>query len=126
MSKMRGTVLLVGSVPLETAEEVYRTCAKALGPLVDAYPDGEIGDRKYWTFYLPRERTPCTPISKPSTLPRRARAPARTRMQAPGVGSVLVDFQAAFWSAGARLSDAAYVEEAERSYATFRRLRRRA
>src|ERR1700694_1455936 len=53
MKNMSGSVLLVGSVPLQTADEVFRTCAQSLGTLVAAYPDGEIGERKYWTFYLP-------------------------------------------------------------------------
>ena len=44
---MSDDLLLVGSVPLETAEEVFRR----FGPLGNhlAYmPDGEIGDRQYW------------------------------------------------------------------------------
>jgi hypothetical protein len=31
---------------------VFRTCARELGPYISAYPDGEVGDRRYWTFFL--------------------------------------------------------------------------
>jgi hypothetical protein len=41
-------VLLVGSVPLETAREVFQTCSTALGNHLVALPDGEVGARKSW------------------------------------------------------------------------------
>lgn len=41
-------VLLVGSVPLGSAEEVFRTCAHALGGQVRRLPDGETGPRTNW------------------------------------------------------------------------------
>jgi hypothetical protein len=44
--------MIVGSVPLEGPEEVFRACATALAPYLSAYPDGETGPRKYWTFSL--------------------------------------------------------------------------
>jgi hypothetical protein len=53
MTRMTGDLLVVGSVPLASAEEVFRTLAGELGSFLDAYPDGETGDRSFWTFYLP-------------------------------------------------------------------------
>ncbi len=44
----QGDVLLVGSVPLESAREVFITCAAALGPHLETIPDGEVGPRKTW------------------------------------------------------------------------------
>jgi hypothetical protein len=44
--------MIVGSVPLETAEDVFRACARELSPFLSAYPDGEVGERRYWTFSL--------------------------------------------------------------------------
>lgn len=44
-------VLLVGSVPLSSAEEVMRTCGSALGSAVIGLPDGETGDRTVWVVY---------------------------------------------------------------------------
>lgn len=52
MSWSPGVTMIVGSVPLEGAEEVFRACGDSLSPYLAAYPDGETGDRKYWTFSL--------------------------------------------------------------------------
>ena len=41
-------VLLVGSVPLASAEAVFRLLAKELGPRAKRYPDGETGERIMW------------------------------------------------------------------------------
>jgi hypothetical protein len=41
-------VLLVGSVPLGSAEEVFRTVIAVLGDCLRRVPDGETGDRRYW------------------------------------------------------------------------------
>jgi hypothetical protein len=48
MSQPVGDVLLVGSVPLDSAEEVFKTCAASLGNHLKLYPDGEVGARKSW------------------------------------------------------------------------------
>jgi methionine synthase II (cobalamin-independent) len=48
MSQSVGDVLLVGSVPLDSAEEVFKTCAEGLGDHLQLYPDGEVGARKSW------------------------------------------------------------------------------
>lgn len=41
-------VLLVGSVPLGSAEQVFAACANALGGRVKRLPDGETGPRTNW------------------------------------------------------------------------------
>src|SRR5262249_23616820 len=41
-------VLLLGSVPLESAEEVFRTVGPALGPYLRRIPDGETDERRHW------------------------------------------------------------------------------
>jgi hypothetical protein len=48
MPEAQGDVLLVGSVPLESAREVFTTCAAVLGDHLCALPDGEVGPRKSW------------------------------------------------------------------------------
>ena len=48
MSQSVGDVLLVGSVPLDSAEDVFKTCAASLGDHLKVYPDGEVGARKSW------------------------------------------------------------------------------
>ncbi len=45
---MAGELLLVGSIPLDTAEQVFRRVGGPLGPWLGYMPDGEIGERRYW------------------------------------------------------------------------------
>jgi hypothetical protein len=45
---MAGELLLVGSIPLDTVEQVFRTVGAPLGPHLAYMPDGEVGDRRYW------------------------------------------------------------------------------
>ena len=41
-------LLLVGSIPLDTVEEVMRTFGGPLGAHLPAMPDGEVGERRSW------------------------------------------------------------------------------
>jgi hypothetical protein len=41
-------VHLVGSIGLDTVEDVFRTVGKQLGPHLKRIPDGEVGGRKLW------------------------------------------------------------------------------
>ncbi|MFM9888479.1 MAG: hypothetical protein ACKVQT_36100 [Burkholderiales bacterium] len=45
---MNNDLLLVGSVPLDTAEDVFRALAGPLGHQLPYIPDGEIGLRQFW------------------------------------------------------------------------------
>jgi hypothetical protein len=45
-------ILLVGSVPLKSVEDVMTTFGRALGPYLPAIPDGEVGERKSWVMRL--------------------------------------------------------------------------
>jgi len=45
---MDNDLLLVGSVPLDTAEDVFRTFGGPLGGHLAAMPDGEVGPRRHW------------------------------------------------------------------------------
>ena len=45
---MRDELLMVGSIPMETAEQIFRTFGPALGDWLPYMPDGEIGERRYW------------------------------------------------------------------------------
>jgi hypothetical protein len=49
---MGQSLLLVGSVPLKTVEDVMRTFGGALGPHLPAIPDGEVGERRSWVLRL--------------------------------------------------------------------------
>ncbi len=41
-------VHLVGSIGLDTVDEVFATVGKMLGPHLHRIPDGEVGGRKLW------------------------------------------------------------------------------
>ena len=45
---MQQDVLLVGSIPLDTAEQVFRDFGHPLGGALRTMPDGEVGPRKHW------------------------------------------------------------------------------
>lgn len=51
MADKSGSVLLVGSVSLESAESVFRTCSQELGEYLGCLPDGEVGDRTIWVVF---------------------------------------------------------------------------
>jgi hypothetical protein len=42
---------LIGSVPLGSSEEVFRTLARELGPHLGRIPDGETGERSRWVYF---------------------------------------------------------------------------
>jgi hypothetical protein len=48
MEAMKHPLLLVGSIPMETAQEVFETFGARLGRHMPAIPDGEVGPRKHW------------------------------------------------------------------------------
>ena len=45
---MANELILVGSIPLDTPEEVFETFGVALGRYLFAMPDGEVGPRRHW------------------------------------------------------------------------------
>lgn len=45
---MSARVLLVGSIPFDTPEQVFRGFGKPLAGSLQAMPDGEVGPRKHW------------------------------------------------------------------------------
>ena len=42
---------LIGSIPLDTSEQVFRTLARELGPYLGRMPDGETGERSRWVYF---------------------------------------------------------------------------
>jgi hypothetical protein len=45
-------IYLVGSVPLQNAEQVFETVGAAFGPRIKRIPDGETGERSDWITWL--------------------------------------------------------------------------
>jgi hypothetical protein len=114
----RGDILLVGSVPLESAREVFTTCATALGSHLDTLPDGEVGPRKTWiqcqALLVFNGHPSIETITRPNTPDGLARAYEDNwafRLK-PGVETI--DFP-----------DLHYARWAIESYAVFRELRDR-
>jgi hypothetical protein len=46
-----GRLHLIGSIPLESSEQVFRTLAAELGPHLRRMPDGETGERSRWVYF---------------------------------------------------------------------------
>jgi hypothetical protein len=51
MTSARGLVHLVGSIPLASSLDVFRTLAGSLGDLLGRVPDGETGERRRWVWW---------------------------------------------------------------------------
>jgi hypothetical protein len=49
---MQKDLLMLGSVPFETPEEVFKTCGGALGKHMPCMPDGETDERIWWVNML--------------------------------------------------------------------------
>ena len=46
-----GRLHLIGSIPLDSSEQVFRTLAQELGPYLRRMPDGETGERSRWVYF---------------------------------------------------------------------------
>lgn len=78
-SGIHSRLLLVGSLPVDTAESAFRSGAQLFGDLVFALPDGETGPRRGWVGY--ERETLCRPhpdvevvqeTESPTGIPRHA------------------------------------------------------
>ena len=49
---MAQDLMLVGSIPYDTAEDVFRAIGPTLGEYLPFIPDGEIGERIYWVNHV--------------------------------------------------------------------------
>lgn len=50
-SSRAGSLHLIGSIPLDSSEQVFRTVAGALGLYLKRLPDGETGERSRWVYF---------------------------------------------------------------------------
>ena len=121
---MRHDLLLVGSVPLDSVEQVMRDFAAQLGPHMPAVPDGEVGERRSWVnrlCYLVFNGHPdLETLRRPKPVDGREQLLPRARDEAwqfrvrPGVAQVL------FGNPGTRLG---YARDAISSHFVFKTLR---
>jgi hypothetical protein len=121
---MSDSLLLVGSVPLDSVEDVMRTFGGPLGPYMPAMPDGEVGERRSWVNRLGYQifnghqdldtiRRP-KPVNGVEQLLPRSRDESWQFRVKPGVEQVR------FGNPGSRLG---YARDAVTSYFIFRTLR---
>ena len=118
MSDNSGSVLLVGSVPLASAEAVFRTCSQELGEYLRCLPDGEVGDRTIWVVFQAyrvfHEHPDLVTLQRPQRGPQ------------PWIPGDLTDVWRFAIKDGAediQFTDLKYASAAVESYQTFRRLR---
>jgi hypothetical protein len=124
MSRVSGVTMIVGSVPLDGPEEVFRACASALSPYLSRYPDGETGSRKYWTFSL------ASLVYSQHPDLEAVNAPASGEVHQPGRDASQEEWNSSWWTF--RLRDGVdsltferlhYTQAAVESYGIFSRLR---
>ena len=121
---MSSNLLLVGSVPLDTVEEVMRTFGAKLGAQLPAMPDGEVGERRSWvnrfSYQLFNGHQDITTIRRPPPIDGVEQLLPRIRSESwqfkvkPGVERIR------FGLPGLRLG---YARDATNSYFIFRTLR---
>ena len=121
---MGNNLLLVGSVPLDSVEEVMRTFGGALAKHLPAIPDGEVGERRSWvnrlSYQIFNGHADLETIRRPQSVDGVEQLLPRSRDDAwnfkvrPGVERVR------FGHPGSRLG---YAKDAVSSYFVFRTLR---
>ncbi|MGB6747637.1 MAG: hypothetical protein WBE51_06445 [Xanthobacteraceae bacterium] len=127
-------VLLVGSVGLHSAEDVFRTVSATLGDRVKRIPDGETGPRSLWVFWPRRvlERNPAFEID-PEEGARGMRATSEVEGVRRWIGNEAAKqgepppprmrLRAGVDPREIELGPLGYAEVAAESYAVFRQLR---
>ena len=130
----RPELLLVGSVGLPTAEDVFRTVSAKLGDRIKRIPDGETGPRSLWVFWPRRvlERNGAFEID-----PQEAARGMRVTSEVEGVRRWIgneaarqgtpppprMRLRAGVAASQIELGPLGYADVAAESYAVFRRLR---
>jgi hypothetical protein len=121
---MGDKLLLVGSVPLDSVEEVMQKFGGALGKYLPALPDGEVGERRSWVnrlcYLIFNGHAGLETLRRPKPVDGVEQLLPRTRDEAwqfkvrPGVERIR------FGNPGSRLG---YARDAVSSYFVFRTLR---
>lgn len=123
--RMTGDVLLIGSMPYDDAEQVFRAVGPALRGHAGCLPDGEVAERTNWVGMLPEyiysqhpafEETMAPPDHHLVQPERGAEGPPLEEI--PGIWNFRVRP-----GADVRFDDLGYARPAVASYRTFRRLR---
>ena len=122
-SRMRGDVLLVGSLPFDDVEQVFRETAAGLRRHAGCLPDGEVDVRKNWVGMLPPVVLDPHPDLEAVTLPPTG------ELEQPEEDERPPDEQEGYWTFRIkpghdfRFHDLHYGRFARESYEIFKRLR---
>jgi hypothetical protein len=126
-SRMTGDVLLVGSMPFRSVEEVLRLSGSALGDAVSSLPDGEIGDRETWVGFLPLRifsaHSDLVESNRPTEGLRQPEHDDSDEARPAADDSQLWTFRVRKGVTDLRFDDLGYARFALESYAVFARLR---
>ena len=118
-------LLLVGSIPLESASEVMTLAADQLGGHLDCMPDGEVLDRRFWVVRMwfqvfsahpafEVEQRPAAAAGHEKLIPTGLEDMWRFKLK-PGVTEI--EFDEPGWRLG-------YAKDAQNSYAIFSAMKR--
>src|SRR5215510_5635193 len=121
MSRMAGSVLLVGSVPGETAAEVLHACGEGIGNYVTCLPDGETGYRRMWIHFLATTIYHGHPALETLQRPKPAGSKERWHVEEYGEEGWL--FKVKEGAATVHFPHLGYANEAQKSYRDFCALR---
>jgi hypothetical protein len=123
-------VLLVGSIPFDTAREAMSQAGSVLGDAVGIIPDGEVDGRRRWTGYLPRHAFANNPQLQEVRRPRGQDFVAPPRDEQNEGGKAMADTDESVWHFRIRdrstpldLDDLGYSGPAIESYRLFCQLR---
>jgi hypothetical protein len=122
-SRMQGEVLLVGSLPWETVDEVLANAA-VLGDHAACLPDGEVGARRFWVTFLPTRTYSAHPDlvesrSPNDTFDHQPSADDATPVRTGAAREFHWTFQLRPGVESLRFDDLGYADIAAESYATF-------
>ena len=115
MAQPKGNVLLVGSIPLASVEEVFKTCGPLLGNDVASLPDGEVGVRMWWIIFVAYKTFHGHPSIVTLMQPKHGWKP--TSMDD------IFSFKLKEGVKSLRFDKLGYAEEAIKSYQAFRKAR---
>src|SRR5262245_5991894 len=121
MSRMSGSVLLVGSVPGETAAEALRTCGEGVGNFGTCLPDGETGYRRMWIHFLATTIFHGHPALETLQQPQPAGGKERWHIEEYGEAGWL--FKVKVGTEAVHFTHLGYAAEAKKSYRDFCALR---
>ena len=129
MSRVNGSILLVGSVVGDTAEDVMKICGGELGDKLTSLPDGETGFRRAWISFLAAKTYEPCPELESVERPKPVDPSSPDEWRTPDMDWVPQgpadhwQFRVKDGVKKLRFEQLGYAEEARTSYGTFCELR---